>query len=57
MTYVGAFIRVGVELEDGGRLTLVRSNDGSTLDPGTRVRVAWRDEDVFEIQPPEQEDR
>jgi putative spermidine/putrescine transport system ATP-binding protein len=57
VTYVGAFIRVGVELEGGGRLTLVRQNDGSTLDPGTHVRVAWRDEDAFEIQPPEEEDR
>ncbi len=61
VTYVGAFIRVGVELDGGGRLTLVRPNDGSTLEPGTAVQVAWRDEDAYEIQaatkPPDEEDR
>jgi putative spermidine/putrescine transport system ATP-binding protein len=56
VTFVGAFLRVGVELEGGERLTLVRQNDGSTLEPGTPVRVAWRAEDAFEIDPPPPEE-
>ena len=45
----------------GDRLTVVRPNDGSRVEPGARVHVRWRDEDAYEIQPPnppnEQEDR
>ncbi|HET7044039.1 MAG TPA: ABC transporter ATP-binding protein [Gaiellaceae bacterium] len=59
VTYVGAFLRIGVELEGGERLTLLRANDGTTVERGTRVRVAWRDEDAFELaptpQPPEED--
>jgi putative spermidine/putrescine transport system ATP-binding protein len=51
--FVGAFTRILVDTDAGDRLTLVRQNDGSTLDAGTRVHVSWRDEDAYEIQPPE----
>ena len=33
-------------------VTVVRPNDGSMIEPGTRVHVAWRDEDAYELQPP-----
>jgi len=52
--FVGAFTRIFVDTEAGERLTVVRANDGSRIEPGTRVQVAWRDEDAYEIQPPEQ---
>jgi putative spermidine/putrescine transport system ATP-binding protein len=54
VVYVGAFTRYLVETERGERLTVVRQNDGSRLEPGTRVRLAWRAEDAIEI-PPRQE--
>src|SRR5215217_6723651 len=60
VVFVGAFIRYGVVLDGGERLTVVRQNEGRTLEPGTSVRVSWRDEDAFPIdsQPPtEQEER
>jgi putative spermidine/putrescine transport system ATP-binding protein len=67
VVFVGSFTRYLVDTERGERLTVVRQNDGTTLEPGTRVHVAWRDEDVVEISgpteppespgPPGQEDR
>ena len=57
LTFVGAFVRYAVELDDGARLTVVRQSDGTTLEPGTRVHLAWRDEDAFELPPPTEEDR
>ena len=54
VTFVGAFIRYAVELDDGAALTVVRQNDGTTLEPGTPVRLAWREEDAFEITPPQE---
>jgi putative spermidine/putrescine transport system ATP-binding protein len=67
VVFVGSFTRYLVDTERGERLTVVRQNDGTTLEPGTGVHVAWRDADVVEIQgppeppespaPPGQEDR
>ena len=54
VVFVGSFTRYLVDTEQGERLTVVRQNDGTTLEPGTRVHVAWRDDDVVEIPgPPE----
>jgi putative spermidine/putrescine transport system ATP-binding protein len=53
IVFVGAFTRILVDTDKGERLTIVRQNDGSRVDPGTRVHVGWRDEDAYEIQPPE----
>jgi putative spermidine/putrescine transport system ATP-binding protein len=50
--FVGAFRRILVDTDTGDRLTVVRPNDGSTIEPGSRVRVAWRDQDAYELQPP-----
>jgi putative spermidine/putrescine transport system ATP-binding protein len=55
VVFVGAFTRVLVDTEAGERLTIVRQNDGSVFEPGTRVRVSWHDEDAYEIQPTEVE--
>jgi len=57
VVFVGAFIRIHVDTDAGDRLTVVRQNDGSTLDRGTRVHVRWRDEDAYEINSPQQEVR
>jgi putative spermidine/putrescine transport system ATP-binding protein len=50
VVFVGAFTRYLVETENGEQLTVVRQSDGSTLAPGTRVALGWRDEDAYEIQ-------
>ncbi len=52
VVFVGAFIRILVDTDAGERLTVVRPNDGSRVEPGTRVGVGWRDEDAYEIEPP-----
>jgi putative spermidine/putrescine transport system ATP-binding protein len=52
--FVGAFTRILVDTDAGERLTVVRANDGSRIEPGTRVNVGWRDDDAYEIKPPEQ---
>jgi putative spermidine/putrescine transport system ATP-binding protein len=49
VVFVGAFTRVIVDTDAGDRLTVVRQNDGSTVEPGARVHLAWRDEDAYEI--------
>ena len=51
MIFVGAFTRILVDTDAGERLTVVRQNDGSAVEPGTRVHVRWRDEDAYEITP------
>jgi putative spermidine/putrescine transport system ATP-binding protein len=53
VVFVGAFIRVLVDTEHGERLTVVRPNDGSPPSKGAHVHIAWRDEDAYEIQPPD----
>ena len=54
--FVGSFTRYLVDTKRGERLTVVRQSDGTRIEPGTAVRLAWRDEDAYEIQvqPPEQ---
>jgi putative spermidine/putrescine transport system ATP-binding protein len=51
VVFVGAFRRILVDTDTGDRLTVVRPNVGSAVEPGTRVHVHWRDEDAYEIQP------
>jgi putative spermidine/putrescine transport system ATP-binding protein len=51
-TFVGSFVRYLVETDAGDRLTVVRQSDGTRLEPGARVGVAWRDEDAYEIASP-----
>jgi putative spermidine/putrescine transport system ATP-binding protein len=52
--FVGAFRRILVDTELGDRLTVVRPNDGTSVEPGTRVHLDWRDEDAYEITTPQQ---
>jgi putative spermidine/putrescine transport system ATP-binding protein len=56
VVFVGSHIRLHVELEQGDRVTVVRPNDGTAYAPGAPVRLAWRDEDAVEIQPPEKQE-
>ena len=51
--FVGAFTRILVDTEAGERLTVVKQNDSSVLEPGARVHVSWSDADAYEIQPPQ----
>jgi putative spermidine/putrescine transport system ATP-binding protein len=51
VVFVGAYTRYLVETARGERLTVVQQNDGTRLEPGTAVRLAWRPEDAFEIPP------
>ena len=53
VVFVGAFTRILVDTQAGERLTIVRQNDGSSLEPGASVHVSWHDADAYEIQPPE----
>jgi putative spermidine/putrescine transport system ATP-binding protein len=53
VVFVGAFTRILVDTEAGERLTIVKQNDSSGLEPGARVHVSWHDADAYEIQPPE----
>jgi putative spermidine/putrescine transport system ATP-binding protein len=55
VVFVGAFTRYLVDTDAGERLTVVRQNDGSTLAPGARVQLGWRDEDAYEINPQNQQ--
>jgi putative spermidine/putrescine transport system ATP-binding protein len=52
VVFVGAFTRYLATTDAGEQLTVVRQNDGSSLAPGTHVQLAWRDEDAYEINPP-----
>jgi putative spermidine/putrescine transport system ATP-binding protein len=54
VVFVGAFTRILVDTEAGERLTIVKQNETSSLEPGARVHVSWHDSDAYEIQPPEQ---
>jgi putative spermidine/putrescine transport system ATP-binding protein len=51
VVFVGAFTRILVDTDAGDQLTVVRQNDGSSVAPGTRVHVRWRDDDAYEITP------
>jgi putative spermidine/putrescine transport system ATP-binding protein len=57
VVFVGAFTRILVDTDSGDRITVVRQNDGSRVEPGTRVHVGWRDEDAYEVRIPQQEVR
>ena len=57
VVFVGAFRRILVDTDSGDQITVVKQNDGSTIEPGTRVHVGWRDEDAYEVQTPQQEAR
>jgi putative spermidine/putrescine transport system ATP-binding protein len=47
--FVGMFTRYVVDLDDGVRLTVVRQNDTSPEEPGSRVHLEWSPADTFEI--------
>jgi putative spermidine/putrescine transport system ATP-binding protein len=56
VVYVGMFTRYVVELDSGGELTVVRQNLESSSQEalesrGKRVRLEWRPEHTFEIEP------
>jgi len=53
VVFVGAFTRILVDTQAGERLTIVKQNDGSAVEPGARVHVSWHDADAYEIQPTE----
>jgi putative spermidine/putrescine transport system ATP-binding protein len=60
VVYVGMFTRYVVELDSGGELTVVRQNlETSSQEAlesrGQRVRLEWRPEHTFEIEPGGQE--
>jgi putative spermidine/putrescine transport system ATP-binding protein len=57
VVFVGAYTRILVDTDSGDRITVVRQNDGSRVEPGARVNVGWRDEDAYEVQTPQQEVR
>ncbi len=52
VVFVGAYRRILVVTDSGDRLTVVRPNDGSTIEPGARVHVHWDADDAYEIHPP-----
>jgi putative spermidine/putrescine transport system ATP-binding protein len=54
VVFVGAFTRILVDTEGGERLTIVKQDDVSGLEPGAHVHVSWLDADAYEIHPPEQ---
>jgi putative spermidine/putrescine transport system ATP-binding protein len=49
VVFVGSFIRYLVRTDAGDRLTVVQQSDGTALARGERTRVAWRDEDAFQL--------
>jgi putative spermidine/putrescine transport system ATP-binding protein len=56
VVYVGMFTRYIVELDSGGELTVVRQNletssQEALESSGRRVRLEWRPEHTFEIEP------
>jgi putative spermidine/putrescine transport system ATP-binding protein len=53
VVFVGAFTRILVDTEAGERLTIVKQDTTSGLEPGARVHVSWTDADAYEIQPSE----
>ena len=57
VVFVGAFRRIFVDTDGGDRLMVVRPSDGSSIEPGTRVRVGWRDADAYEIDTPQHQEQ
>jgi putative spermidine/putrescine transport system ATP-binding protein len=56
VVFVGSFMRILVDTDRGEHLTVVRATVGDHPAPGARVHVGWRDEDAYEIQPPEEQE-
>jgi putative spermidine/putrescine transport system ATP-binding protein len=50
VVFVGAFTRYSVTTDRGEELVVVRQADGTPLERGAQVHLAWRDEDAFTIQ-------
>jgi putative spermidine/putrescine transport system ATP-binding protein len=50
VVFVGAYTRLLVDTDVGERLTVVRRNDGSAVEPGARVHLSWRAADAYEIE-------
>jgi putative spermidine/putrescine transport system ATP-binding protein len=57
VVFVGAFRRIFVDTDGGDRLMVVRPSDGSSIEPGARVRVGWRDADAYEIDTPQHQEQ
>jgi len=62
VVYVGMVTRYVVELDRGGELMVVRQNlETSSQDAleerGRRVRLEWRPEHTYRIEPPEEENK
>jgi putative spermidine/putrescine transport system ATP-binding protein len=57
VVFVGAFRRILVDTDGGDRLVVVRANDGSSIEPGTRVRVGWQAADAYEIDTPQHQEQ
>jgi putative spermidine/putrescine transport system ATP-binding protein len=57
VVFVGSFTRYAAVTDRDDRLVVLRQNDGTTLERGTRVHLSWRAEDAFELpaQPDPQE--
>jgi putative spermidine/putrescine transport system ATP-binding protein len=62
VVYVGMVTRYVVELDRGGELMVVRQNletssQEALEERGRRVRLEWRPEHTYRIEPPEEESR
>ena len=53
VVFVGSFMRILVDTDRGEQLTVVKPTGGERPQPGARVHVRWRDEDAYQLQPPE----
>ena len=49
VVFVGAFMRYLVETDKGEQLSVVQQADRAPIARGGQVRIAWRDEDAFEL--------
>ena len=57
VVFVGAFTRYVAVTNRGEQLIVIRPSDGSTLERGAQVRLAWRDEDTFRLPESQSEPR
>jgi putative spermidine/putrescine transport system ATP-binding protein len=49
VVFVGAFMRYLVKTDKGEQLSIVQQADRAPIARGGQVRIAWRDEDAFEL--------
>jgi putative spermidine/putrescine transport system ATP-binding protein len=56
VVFVGAFTRYLVETGKGEQLSVVQQADRKPVGRGEQVRIAWRDEDAFELPGKESQD-